>query len=651
MVTQELILLVVTKTTLCFILAQGTAGASLCTQYEEKIRPCIDLIDSLRALGVEKDLALPAIAVIGDQSSGKSSVLEALSGVALPRGSGIVTRCPLELKMKKVQQKNWKGKIQYLGVEQELKCPLEVEAAVVRAQNALAGEGVGISQNLITLEITSHDVPDLTLIDLPGITRVAVRDQPQDIGQQIMKLIEKYISKQETINLVVVPSNIDIATMEALKMAQVVDPQGERTLGILTKPDLVDRGAEEEVIDIVRNQRVPLRKGYMIVKCRGQEDIKNRMSLADANQKEIRFFKEHEFFSCLLEEKKATIPLLAERLTQELIDHINKSLPHLEKQIKDKLEAAQQQLLLCGQDVPETTEDKMRFLIEIIKCFNQAISKTKEGEDTFVNPGEKRLITSMRQFFNKWQDEINNNALNVQDLLKDEICIFELKYRGKELPGFVNYKTFENIDCPCNHQSPHISHSKLPMKEMDLIIMWVKYYLLFQVAEHIVSNIDSDWLRTGKNNINDIKQKQEERAENMIKTQFKLENVVYCQDNLYSEDIKIVREKPSVLDNLSKYVRSIAVNCSVEEIAYHLNAYFKSTGVRLGTQIPMIILTYILQDFAEELHNAMMGLLQMNDQFDVLLQERHDAAHTRATLKERIKRLTKARQRLARYTV
>ncbi|TNN31139.1 Interferon-induced GTP-binding protein Mx [Liparis tanakae] len=100
-------------------------------QYEEKVRPCIDLIDSLRSLGVEKDLALPAIAVIGDQSSGKSSVLEALSGVALPRGSGIVTRCPLELKMKRRREgEDWYGKITYQDHEIEIEDPADVDGMI-----------------------------------------------------------------------------------------------------------------------------------------------------------------------------------------------------------------------------------------------------------------------------------------------------------------------------------------------------------------------------------------------------------------------------------------------------------------------------------------------------------------------------------------
>lgn len=233
-------------------------GNSLCSQYEEKVRPCIDLIDSLRALGVEQDLALPAIAVIGDQSSGKSSVLEALSGVALPRGSGIVTRCPLVLKLKKlINEDEWRGKVSYQDTEMEISDPSEVEVEINKAQDAIAGEGQGISHELISLEVSSPHVPDLTLIDLPGITRVAVGNQPADIGRQTKQLIRKYILKQETINLVVVPCNVDIATTEALSMAQEVDPDGDRTIGILTKPDLVDRGTEGKVVDVAKPRLSP----------------------------------------------------------------------------------------------------------------------------------------------------------------------------------------------------------------------------------------------------------------------------------------------------------------------------------------------------------------------------------------------------------
>lgn len=359
---------------------------NLCSQYEEKVRPCIDLIDSLRALGVEQDLALPAIAVIGDQSSGKSSVLEALSGVALPRGSGIVTRCPLVLKLKKLMNEDeWRGKVSYRDFETEISDPSEVEEAINTAQNAIAGEGLGI--------------------DLPGITRVAVGNQPADIGRQTKQLIRKYIVKQETINLVVVPCNVDIATTEALSMAQEVDPDGDRTIGILTKPDLVDRGTEDKVVDVAQNLICHLKKGYMVVKCRGQQDIQDQLSLAEALEKERVFFEDHPHFRVLLEEGRATVPCLADRLTTELIMHICKSLPLLENQIKENHEKITEELQKYGSDVPEDEHEKMFFLIDKINAFNHDITSLIQGEES-VGEGESRLFTKIRHEFHKWSTVI-----------------------------------------------------------------------------------------------------------------------------------------------------------------------------------------------------------------------------------------------------
>ncbi|KAF4095127.1 hypothetical protein G5714_024205 [Onychostoma macrolepis] len=142
----------------------------------------------------------------------------------------------------------------------------------------------------------SPGVCDLTLIDLPGIARVPVNGQPQDIGSQIKRMIMKYTEKQETINMVVCPCNTDIATTEALKMAQEVDPDGKRTVAILTKPDLIDKGTEKRILRIVSNEVIPLRKGYIMVKCRGQQQIDDNISLEESADMERDFFQNHEHF-------------------------------------------------------------------------------------------------------------------------------------------------------------------------------------------------------------------------------------------------------------------------------------------------------------------------------------------------------------------
>ncbi|XP_054830379.1 interferon-induced GTP-binding protein Mx1-like [Eublepharis macularius] len=624
---------------------------TLYSQYEEKIRPCIDLIDSLRALGVEKDLALPAIAVIGDQSSGKSSVLEALSGVALPRGSGIVTRCPLALKLKKTRYGHeWKGKISYRNINEELNKPSEVEKEIRKAQIHMAGEGVGISQELITLEISSPEVPDLTLIDLPGIARVAVGNQPQDIGEQIKRLIKKFIAKDETINLVVVPSNVDIATTEALKMAQEVDPYGERTLGILTKPDLVDKGTEEAVVDIVRNLTIPLKKGYMIVKCRGQQDIQVNLNLASAIQKEKAFFEDHEYFRILLDEKRATIPLLAEKLTSELVEHINKSLPTLEEQINTQLQKANQDLLKYGKGVPKTDSEKLSFLIDKIKLFNQDITHATQGEEK-LSPDDSRLFTKIRKEFQKWEEKLEESETKIQKVIHHEVWRFEHQYRGRELPGFISYKTFETL------VKQQIVELEVPAIEMLKTVTEMVRQNFTKVAKDNFADFQHLY-RAAKDRIEAIKEKQSEEAECIVRTQFAMEQILFCQDKVYCQDLNSVQEQAAAEGTNTLKISPAGFHfgslpsekhASVKEMAYHLEAYFNSAGKRLSCQIPLIILFYILKKNGDNLQNEMLKLLQMKEEFSCLLQERKDAAEQRQFLHERIDRLTQARYHLAKF--
>ncbi|XP_025719219.1 interferon-induced GTP-binding protein Mx2 [Callorhinus ursinus] len=620
---------------------------SLASQYEEKVRPCIDLIDSLRALGVEQDLALPAIAVIGDQSSGKSSVLEALSGVALPRGSGIVTRCPLVLKMKRQPQESaWRGKISYRKTELQLQDPSQVEKEVLKAQNTIAGNGVSISHELISLEITSPEVPDLTLIDLPGITRVPVGNQPQDIGLQIKALIKKYIQKQQTINLVVVPCNVDIATTEALSMAQEVDPDGDRTIGILTKPDLVDKGTEHVVVKVAQNLTYRLQKGYMIVRCRGQEEITNKLSLAEATKKETMFFQAHPYFRALLEEGKATVPCLAERLTNELILHINKSLPLLEKQIRESHQRATEELHQCGDNIPSNEADRMFFLIEKIKVFNQEIEKLIEGEEE-VKKKDTRLYNKIREEFESWLLVLTANNQKVKNIIHEEVSIYEKQYRGKELLGFVSYKTFKTI---VHQYMEQLIDPALSMLHKAVETVWQTFADAARRHFSEFSNLN----QMAQNRIEDIKTRQAETAENLIRLQFKMEQLVYCQDEIYSVVLNQVRKEvfnpagkplqnPELKLSFSKDQSSVS---SITEIGMHLNAYFWETSKRLANQIPFIIQYFLLQEYGSCLQKAMMQILQEREHYSWLLQEQGDTSAKRRVLKEKIYRLAQARRAL-----
>ncbi|NWX37158.1 MX protein, partial [Notiomystis cincta] len=617
------------------------AEHTLYDQYEEKIRPCIDLVDSLRALGIEKDLSLPAIAVIGDQSSGKSSVLEALSGVSLPRGNGIVTRCPLELKLKRLPDgRAWQGKICYQNVALELQNASEVDRAIRQAQDIVAGPRGAISAKFISLEIQSPDVPDLTLIDLPGIARVAVGDQPKDIGDQIKVLLKRIIGCKETVNLVVVPCNVDIATTEALKMAQEVDPTGERTIGILTKPDLMDRGTEDVIINILQNRVIPLKKGYMVVKCRGQQDIHNKVTLAAAIQQERHFFESNKYFRAIMGEGKATIPRLAEKLTNELVKHIIKTLPALESQIRETLHKTAQELQRYNRGTPRTESEKLFFLTDLIKLFNQDISRTTRGEEQLFGD-EVRLYTKIRKEFRSWGVILLKCAERATKTVPDRVLKYEDQYRGQEFPGFSNYRTFEDI------VKEQIRDLEEPAIEILNNVMELVEEKFVELAKRSFANFHN-LSRAAKMKIEDIREKQAEEAERHIRTQFKMERIVYCQDDLYLTDLNTVKAEKAAIIASGKDLNFLAPKESyiALDVVSHTKAYFSGASKRLSNQIPLIILSSVLFDFGENVQTSMLQLLQDKEKLNFLLEEDSEAAKIRNYLSQRVDRLTKASQYL-----
>ncbi|XP_023849594.1 interferon-induced GTP-binding protein Mx2 isoform X3 [Salvelinus sp. IW2-2015] len=528
-------------------------------------------------------------------------------------------------------------------------------------KDEMAGVGVGISDDLISLEIGSPNVPDLTLIDLPGIARVAVKGQPENIGEQIKRLIRKFITKQETINLVVVPCNVDIATTEALKMAQEVDPQGGRTLGILTKPDLVDKGTEGTVVDIVHNEVIPLTKGYMIVKCRGQKEIMEQVSLTEATEREKAFFKEHAHLSTLYDEGHATIPKLAEKLTIELVKHIEKSMPRLKEQIEEKLEETRTALEKCGTGPPEDPKERLYFLIDKVTLFTQDAINLSTGEE--LKSGDINVFSTLRTEFGKWKAHLDRSGKNFNKKIEKEVADYEKRYRGRELPGFINYKTFEVIVKDQIKQLEEPAVKKL--KEISdaarnaFILLAQNSFTGFPIL-----------LKTAKTKIETIKQEKESTAESTLRTQFKMELIVYTQDSTYSyslrkrkreeeelEEGELVKNPPLSLGSQKGFsyvsvrstVNSTDTHATLREMMLHLKSYYHIASQRLADQIPMVIRYMVLQESASQLQREMLQTLQEKDKIEQLLKEDIDIGSKRDALQNKLKRLMKARSYLVEF--
>jgi vacuolar protein sorting-associated protein 1 len=241
-------------------------------------------------VGVQNYIKLPRIAVLGSQSAGKSSVLESIVGLDfLPRGDGVVTRRPLELRLHHQPEgiKPWaEFTIEKKG--EKFTNFKEVQQTIIDLTDKVCGDNKGIVDQPIVLNVHSHTCPDLTLIDLPGITLIPIAGQAKNIAEITRGMCARYMSDPRTIILCVVPANADMTTSEGLMMAQRLDPKGIRTIGVVTKIDIMDRGTNAK--RMIMNQDVNLRLGFVGVKNRAQEDVINQISVKAAMEKEQAFF-------------------------------------------------------------------------------------------------------------------------------------------------------------------------------------------------------------------------------------------------------------------------------------------------------------------------------------------------------------------------
>ncbi|XP_060885441.1 dynamin-1-like protein isoform X2 [Labrus bergylta] len=356
----------------------------------EALIPVINkLQDVFNTVGADI-IQLPQIAVVGTQSSGKSSVLEALVGRdLLPRGTGIVTRRPLILQLVHVDpgdaRKNdesgregeeW-GK--FLHTKNQIYTDFdEIRQEIENETERISGNNKGISDDPIHLKIFSPHVVNLTLVDLPGITKVPVGDQPKDIEVQIKDLILKHISNPNCIILAVTAANTDMATSEALKVAREVDPDGRRTLAVVTKLDLMDAGTD--AMDVLMGRVIPVKLGLIGVVNRSQLDINNKKTVADAIRDEHAFLQK-KYPS--LATRNGT-KYLARTLNRLLMHHIRDCLPELKARIN--VLAAQYQSLLSSYGEP--VEDQSATLLQLITKFATEYCNTIEGTAKYIETAE-----------------------------------------------------------------------------------------------------------------------------------------------------------------------------------------------------------------------------------------------------------------------
>ncbi|KFY08176.1 hypothetical protein V492_06463 [Pseudogymnoascus sp. VKM F-4246] len=449
----------------------------------------LNVVDSLRAEGLGEITALPQLIVCGDQSSGKSSVLEAISGIPFPRKENTCTRFATEVILRRSPESKISVSVvpsrdrkladreKLLKFRHQLSTPDDFPDLFDKAKDAMLNfPGETFSKDILRIEFCGPSQPQLTLVDLPGLIHShieAEKQTPEDV-KVVTELVSDYLKSPRSIILAIVSAKYDINVQVILNRAREVDPLGNRTMGIITKPDTLVKGSESEnaFIKLARNERVKFRLGWHVVKnldSAHKESLKS--SLETRNAEERTYFKDSTFKS--LPSHSLGIDSLRAQLSKVLFNQIRLELPRLVNDIEQRIIVARAAKDRLGPSRTSTDEQRA-FLIQLSQTFQticQAAIRGDYDNDFFRGDdllerslfkgdetSERRLCANLMNKHFEFADElrengcqwtVNENKSNLKGFhfasksrtRKDAIadaCRLLKRGRGRELPGLPN---------------------------------------------------------------------------------------------------------------------------------------------------------------------------------------------------------------------
>ena len=436
----------------------------------------LDSVDCLRSQGISHYVSLPQIIVCGDQSSGKSSVLEAISGVSFPTKSNLCTRFPTELVLRKTQHigvsvsivpHHSRSETEQLSLgsfHEKLDgfdgLPVLVENA--KAAMGISTHGKAFSKDILRIEVSGPDRPHLTIVDLPGLIHSETRLQSASDVELVQDVVQTYMKEPRSIILAVVSAKNDYANQIVLKLARIADQKGNRTLGVITKPDTLIPDSESEAmyVSLARNQDVEFRLGWHVLKNMDSET--GEWSLTDRDVKEEAFFSQgiwEELSRSLLGVDK-----LRSRLSKVLLGQIAAELPSLIDEIEIKSNACRSRLDKLGEP-RATLDEQRRYLLHISQSFQSLVKASVDGtyndpffDDAKSETGYQKRIRAVMQNLNldfaedltrrghrreitgsKETTRLPGGVVPItRDEFLDHIQCLMRRTRGRELPGTFN---------------------------------------------------------------------------------------------------------------------------------------------------------------------------------------------------------------------
>ncbi|KAK9912630.1 hypothetical protein M0R45_036483 [Rubus argutus] len=631
-------------------------AAPIVSSYNEQIRPLLDAVDKLRSLMVmDEGIQLPTIVVVGDQSSGKSSVLESLAGISLPRGQGICTRVPLIMRLQHHSSPEPELSLEYNG-RVEHTDEVNISDDIVSATNAIAGGGKGISNTPLTLLVKKNGVPDLTMVDLPGITRVPINGQPEDIYEQIKEMIMEYIKPEQSIILNVLSATVDFTTCESIRMSQIVDKSGDRTLAVVTKVDK----APEGLLEKVTSDDVSIGLGYVCVRNRiGDETYE------EARAKSHQLFQSHPLLS-KIDRSMVGIPVLAEKLVQIQASSIARTLPDIVKKINDKLNSCLGELNKMPKRLSSVPEAMTTFM-QIIGSTKESLMKILVKGEFHEFPEDKRMHCTARlyEMLNQYWYQLHECEQSDprSNFLVEEIKILE-EAKGITLPNFVPRNAFLVI-----LQGKVKGISSIPIRFVEEVWSYIQDVVM-RVLMRNTENYYQLQLYTRRAGHNLIARMKERSVEWMMET-VEMENLTdyTCHPEYESKLNKLMCEREAFMDgvlnnlkNSTIYVEGIGevevgvlrryphVLSQAFDLKMRMTAYWKVVLRRLvdsmALHLQLSVSKLVNKEMEMEIMNELMGP-NSGGGIEKLLEESPAVAVKRDKLVKSIKTLRASKEVVA----
>eukprot|EP01080_Neovahlkampfia_damariscottae_P012129 gene12129-5620_t len=320
--------------------------------------------DALREVKYSGADKFPSLVVIGDQSSGKSSIMESIVGVPfVPKGEGTVTKRPLIITLHKQENTKITAHFPKLGIKTD---------DFKRVEEIIRSNNEKFTSEPLNIDIYSPNVVDLRLIDLPGLIHNPRKDQPSNLREIINNICHPFVEPKNSVIIAVSAGNTDLQTSESLSFARKYDPNGKRTISVITKLDLLPNESIKEFMNTI--EKLPTNQGFIGVKCRSKKEVEKGISLEDAREIEREFFLSTPQFSSHSEVFNSTCDVLVKKLNSVLEEKIHDKLYMIINQLNSDLRLYKEELQELGGAPKNNASDKEKEK-EIIKLTKNFIDK------------------------------------------------------------------------------------------------------------------------------------------------------------------------------------------------------------------------------------------------------------------------------------